>query len=363
VSEDFERRKNLSEEYDLKKSESKIGQLYPVLVSKDGKTIDGFHRKAADENWKELVVPEIDNEEKLLIARLIANWHRRPIEREEKEKWINDLAQVYQKQGLKVKPANGSDHENEILAKIVEVTGLSISTAREYLSSDFKQPEPKKATAARWASSDITGQAEAKLGTDNLEKLKKQILKEDKLSPQKKAALTRKRQQEKEEKARQKEEARRKREAEKAEKKRLADIERKRREEEDRKREEERKRKEAEKQKKREEEIRKKAEEEAKEKLIHDRSFITAAAKLAPQFDQKPDKPPFEIPPVEEQLDKIFGAMATATSKSKPSKGKPAKPPTVEDYVPFIKQYISKKKIACPICGETKLQWSCGHDF
>ena len=241
----------------------------------------------------------------------------------------------------------------------MEVTGLNDSTISEYLHDEYKQ----ELHGGGVTETPVLEKAEKALGEEGFKKLKKQILKEDKLSPQEKAALTRKRQQEKEEKARQKEEARRKREAEKAEKKRLADIERKRREEEDRKREEERKRKEAEKQKKREEEIRKKAEEEAKEKLIHDRSFITAAAKLAPQFDQKPDKPPFEIPPVEEQLDKIFGAMATATSKSKPSKGKPAKPPTVEDYVPFIKQYISKKKIACPICGETKLQWSCGHDF
>jgi len=31
-----------SEEYDLKKSEAIIGQLYPVLLSKDGRVIDVY---------------------------------------------------------------------------------------------------------------------------------------------------------------------------------------------------------------------------------------------------------------------------------------------------------------------------------
>lgn len=357
-----------NDEYNLKKSEAKIGQLYPVLVSKDGKTIDGFHRKAADAYWKELIVPEIDNEEKLLIARLIANWHRRPIDREEKAKWINDLARLYHDQGLRV--GNHDDGKiNEIKQKIIEVTGLSNDTVKEYLSSEFKQ---EAVGGGGVTSAPLLEKAEKALGPEGLKQLKKQIVKEDKLSPQEKAALTRKRQDEKEDKERKKEEARRKRELEKAEKKKLQEEQRKRQEEEHKKREEERqrkeeeqKRKEIEKQKKHEEEIRRKAEEDAKEKLLQDKSFIKAAAKLAPQLEEKPNKEklPFEIPPIEEQLDKIFGAMATAASKSKSSKGKVTKTPTVEDYLPFIKGYIAHKKIACSVCGESKLQWRCGHDF
>ena len=74
-------------EYDLKKS-TKIGQLYPVLVDAKGNIIDGLHRQEADPSWRTEKIPEIDTEEKLLIARCIANWHRRPISREEKEQWI-----------------------------------------------------------------------------------------------------------------------------------------------------------------------------------------------------------------------------------------------------------------------------------
>jgi len=127
-------------EYDLKKSE-KIGQLYPVLVDAKGNVIDGFHRLEADPNWRREKIAEIDTEENLLTARCVANWHRRQVSREEKQKWINGLAKIYKKQGLKI--SVGGEHKNEIVEKIVEVTGLHVTTLREYLSSEFKQ-EPKE---------------------------------------------------------------------------------------------------------------------------------------------------------------------------------------------------------------------------
>ena len=67
----------MSEEYDLSKSEKGIGQLYPILEAKDGEIIDGFHREKADKNWKRVRLEHIDTEEKKLLARLIANFHRR----------------------------------------------------------------------------------------------------------------------------------------------------------------------------------------------------------------------------------------------------------------------------------------------
>ena len=125
-------------EYDLKKSE-KIGQLYPVLVDAKGKVIDGFHRLKADPHWRKEKLPEIDTEEKLLIARCVANWHRRQISREEKEEWINGLARIYGKQGLKVRSKSG---RNEIMAKIMGVTGLSDRAIGTYLKSEYKQKPP-----------------------------------------------------------------------------------------------------------------------------------------------------------------------------------------------------------------------------
>jgi len=125
-------------EYDLKKSR-KIGQLYPVLLDSEGNVIDGFHRLEADSNWRTEKLSEIDTEEKLLLARCVANWHRRQVSREEKEEWINGLAGIYEKQGLKVRSKGG---RNEIMAKIMEVTGLSDKAVGVYLHEQYKQKPP-----------------------------------------------------------------------------------------------------------------------------------------------------------------------------------------------------------------------------
>ena len=132
-------------EYDLKKSE-KIGQLYPVLVDAKGNVIDGFHRLEADPNWRREKLPEIDTKEKLLVARCVANWHRRQIPREEKEEWINGLARIYEKQGYKIRGKRYTIEEgassvtttNEILVKIMNVSGLSRKTVLEFLDSKYK---------------------------------------------------------------------------------------------------------------------------------------------------------------------------------------------------------------------------------
>jgi predicted XRE-type DNA-binding protein len=119
----------MSTEYDLKKSE-KIGQLYPILVDAEGNVIDGFHRIEADPNWRREKLPEIDTEEKLLLARCVANWHRRQVSREEKEKWINGLARIYKKQDC----AN-------VAEKIADVTGLGFRTVHRYLNPEYKQKQ------------------------------------------------------------------------------------------------------------------------------------------------------------------------------------------------------------------------------
>ena len=74
-----------------------------------------------------------------MLARLIANFHRRQVSREEKEEWINGLAKIYQKQGLRVVHIANDGIENEIKQKIMEVTGLSDFTVDGYLHNEFKQ--------------------------------------------------------------------------------------------------------------------------------------------------------------------------------------------------------------------------------
>jgi len=135
----------LSEKYDLKQSEGAIGQLYPILEAKDGEIIDGFHREEVDKNWKRLRLKHVNSQEKKLIARLVANFHRRQVSREEKEEWINGLARIYTKQGLRVsgrRPGSGGAPPNEIEQEIVKKTGLTSYTVRQYLSDEFKQRLP-----------------------------------------------------------------------------------------------------------------------------------------------------------------------------------------------------------------------------
>jgi hypothetical protein len=128
--------------YSLKGSTKLVGQLYPVLKAKDGEILDGLHRSGADGSWRSEVLENIDSHEKKLAARLIANFHRRKVSREEKAEWINELAQLYREQGLRVQgekdgsPGQGS---NEIADRICLVTGISRRTVCFYLEDHFKQ--------------------------------------------------------------------------------------------------------------------------------------------------------------------------------------------------------------------------------
>ena len=127
-------------EYDLKASTKEIGQLYPVLKAKDGEILDGFHRTQSDPSWKTVVLENIDSEEKKLLARLVANFNRRQISRGEKAIWINSLAALYQKQGLRVEGKRRQRQgPNEIVQRICERTGIAWRTIMEYLHPCFKQ--------------------------------------------------------------------------------------------------------------------------------------------------------------------------------------------------------------------------------
>ena len=118
---------------DLRKSTRAVGQLYPVLRDSSGKVIDGFHRLDVDPDWKSITLENVENEEGRLIVSVHANILRRGISRKEKMKKINDLAEIYYKQGLrpdaKVKRTSkrsGKEFEqtrieNQIKHKIVEV--------------------------------------------------------------------------------------------------------------------------------------------------------------------------------------------------------------------------------------------------
>ena len=197
-----------SEEYDLKKSKESIGQLYPILEAKDGEIIDGFHRQKADKNWKRIRLENIDTEEKKLIARLVSNYHRRKISREEKEQWINGLAKIYQKQGLKVEGTH-----NQIKNRIMQVTGLGNVTVGLYLTAEFKQEPPHiKSRPMVSASQVIEGLGESRkegYGKQLVERFREEIKAEEKLTPKEKAEREAEKQRKKEEQNQKREENKR----------------------------------------------------------------------------------------------------------------------------------------------------------
>ena len=129
--------------YSLKKSTSLVGQLYPVLKDADGNILDGDHRTEADGEWKTEILENINTPEKKLAARLIANMNRRTVPKTEKERWINDLAQLYLNQGLKIRlprpDGKSGQGKNEISERIAKITGLSKKTVTGYMRDKFKQ--------------------------------------------------------------------------------------------------------------------------------------------------------------------------------------------------------------------------------
>jgi len=146
-------------EYDLRKSTEKIGELYPVIVSKSGEIVDGFHRINAKANWRREVREDIDTPEKVLKARLISNKFRRQVSAVEVRGWINDLAEIaYTEHGIE---------PGEISGWVAEETGYARKSVTEYLNPEYKKsdlatrigdPNPPKEAAI--ASSTIVSVAE-----------------------------------------------------------------------------------------------------------------------------------------------------------------------------------------------------------
>ena len=159
----------MSEEYNLRKSTVKVGELYPVLKSKTGEIIDGFHRKNAKAGWREEVREDLDTPEKILLARLIANKFRRTVEASEVKGWINDLAEMAVND-YGIKPG-------EISGWVSSETGYSERQVRFYLDDKYKEMKfasaiPKEAEATATSVELDTVDA---LGSKKYEELRKSL--------------------------------------------------------------------------------------------------------------------------------------------------------------------------------------------
>lgn len=129
---------------DLQKSSEMVGQLYPVIIAADGDIVDGVHRKTVDLDWKEIIIEEIDTEEKKLVARAHANFGRRSIKTAEIRRTINDLAKLYEEQGLQIRYEYKPNYfSNQILSRLTEVLKgcVSVTTIEKHLDDKYKQYE------------------------------------------------------------------------------------------------------------------------------------------------------------------------------------------------------------------------------
>lgn len=104
----------------LRQSAKKHGNIYPVILAKNGSVIDGFHRLEANPNWQKLKLPITDKAE-ITILRLLANW-RRKLSKKEKTEMFDAIAQ---ETGWTPK-------------QIAEETGISYTTVKRYISDKYK---------------------------------------------------------------------------------------------------------------------------------------------------------------------------------------------------------------------------------
>jgi len=113
---------SLDGKYDMKASLKEVGVLYPAIADAKGRIIDGIHRLAVDPRWPVFKLPDINTDAKYLLARIIANTHRRTVSAQEKTRWLDELAEK-----------TGWNAE-----KIAKKVGMSTDWVLKYLSDKYK---------------------------------------------------------------------------------------------------------------------------------------------------------------------------------------------------------------------------------
>jgi hypothetical protein len=125
----------------LKSTAQIVGQLYPVLVNKNGDIIDGAHRLIADPSWKRV---ELDlNPLKTHIFRLVSNSIRRTTDNRD----YDELAGYLQKTEPGDKPSRVASGKS-IAERISELTSIPERTIYEHLDQRFKDPVKSGAVSA-----------------------------------------------------------------------------------------------------------------------------------------------------------------------------------------------------------------------
>jgi len=118
------------ESYDLSESRRSVRELYPVLLDAYGNVIDGYHRLRADPAWRTETLEHIQTPTQLVLARIIANTHRRNISRGERAEQIERLARAL------VEDENVP--REELIPPISELTTFSDRYIRDLLPDEYK---------------------------------------------------------------------------------------------------------------------------------------------------------------------------------------------------------------------------------
>jgi len=149
-----------------------IGQLYPVLKDSRGRVIDGLHRKASSKEWREERLPQIDSEEKYLIARLLANDNRRIVPEREVAEAMNGLAAIYKKVGIQ---------RGAITERVAKATGYSTSRVEALLKAEYKRPY-SETPGARVSTDKTVGAIEST--AEHIVKTVRSVARDPDLTPQ-----------------------------------------------------------------------------------------------------------------------------------------------------------------------------------
>ncbi len=133
----------------LKATSKVAGQLFPILVDKQGKIIDGKHRFEANQNWKRL---EWDVDELTAHrARLVMNAIRRQVDPQD----YNEFAEYL----LKTEPGDQPYRVASgltIAERISELTGIPERTVYDHLKPEFKRTKEIIAGPAITATEKVT---------------------------------------------------------------------------------------------------------------------------------------------------------------------------------------------------------------
>jgi len=137
------------QDYELKSSSERIGQLYPILVSANGEIIDGNHRFKAKRDWKRVKLNHIKSEKDILVARLISNTVRRNVTAKEKAETLSRLGEIYLNEGKEV---------GKLVYELAHQTGMSYRWVAKYLPDRFKDPmqsNRRKSSVAQHATESL----------------------------------------------------------------------------------------------------------------------------------------------------------------------------------------------------------------